>query len=81
MNANEQKKIDDTFDVVYKDWIATVRQEGQPVNFDSSAIKENQIETTYIEFSLPVEWEEECLLMIDDWLEKKKNITNIAWFE
>lgn len=31
-----------------------------------------QRETTWIEFSLPVEWEDECWSMIEHWLKEKR---------
>lgn len=84
MDVKERKEIDDTFDAVYKDWVMSnpiVRQEGQIVNWSSSTASETQVQTTYIEFPLPIEWEEECWLMIDAWLEAKKKTTKINWVE
>ena len=56
-------------------WIsAPIKGEGQPMpNGDN--IDPNAVETTYIEFSLPVAWEEECWAMIDAWLKAKEKNT------
>ena len=55
-------------------WIsAPIKVEGQPMPYgDNIADDPNAVETTYIEFSLPVAWEEECWAMIDAWLKAKE---------
>ena len=51
---------------------APIKGEGQPIPYgDNIADDPNAVETTYIEFSLPVAWEEECWAMIDAWLKEK----------
>lgn len=53
-------------------WIsAPIKGEGQPMPYGDN-IDPNAVETTYIEFSLPVAWEEECWAMIDAWLKAKE---------
>ena len=51
---------------------APTKAEGQPMPYnDNKADDPNAVETTYIEFSLPVAWEKECWAMIDAWLKAK----------
>ena len=35
-------------------------------------MKNDDVKKTWIEFSLPLEWEEECWAVIDEWLEAKQ---------
>ena len=58
---------------------AQIRAEGSWVSYDGSAdptpeeieFLKSQPKTTWIEFSLPEELEEECWAMIEKWLESK----------
>ena len=53
-------------------WIsAPIKVEGQPMPYGDN-INPNAVETTYIEFSLPVAWEKECRAMINAWLKAKE---------
>lgn len=59
---------------------APIKKEGQWVSYDGgNEPTPEEIEllktrrcTTWIEFSLPEEWEEECWAMIEAWLKKKE---------
>jgi len=51
---------------------AQIKGEGMAISYDTGAVPTKPaIETTWIEFSLPKEWEAECRQMIADWLEIK----------
>jgi hypothetical protein len=58
-------------------WIsAPIKGEGQPIHYgDDIAGDPNAVDTTYIEFSLPVAWEKECRAMINAWLKAKEKNT------
>lgn len=60
---------------------APVVAEGQLVypELASDSPNKTQIETTYIEFSLPREWEKECEEMIENWLKEKTAATGLDW--
>ncbi len=61
--------------------IAPIRAEGRIVDhvFPSDAPPKKQVDTTYIEFSLPREWEKECEEMIENWLKEKTAETGLDW--
>jgi hypothetical protein len=51
---------------------APIKGEGQPMPYgDDLADDPAAVDTTYIEFSLPVAWEEECWAMLDAWFKAK----------
>ena len=55
-------------------WEAQVKGEGQIVGgyeYDTTSPK-HVVETTWIEFSLPSAWEDECWAMIEQWLKDKR---------
>jgi hypothetical protein len=55
---------------------AQAKGEGQPMPYgDDLADDLAAVDTTYIEFSLPVAWEKECRAMIDAWLKAKEKNT------
>jgi len=51
--------------------MAEVKGEGEPVFGHDFVPDPNAVETTWIEFSLPVALEDECRAMIDVWLKEK----------
>ena len=61
--------------------IAPIRAEGRIIDhgFPSNAPPKNFVDTTYIEFSLPREWEKECEEMIENWLKEKTAATGLDW--
>ena len=90
MTPEEIKKINDEFDKAYDEnyrqlhrfGIAPMKAEGRIVDFglpDEHSPSKPQVDTTWIEFSLPSEWEEECEIMIKKWLEEKTAATGLDW--
>jgi hypothetical protein len=85
----QRKKIEEAFDAEYKKipqgiWdeafgLAPIKQEGQAVDLGITQPKHPTVDTTWIEFPLPSEWESECRAMIDKWLAEKIKATNINW--
>ena len=51
---------------------AQIKGEGTEINYDKGMKPSKQfVETTYIEFSLPVHLEDECWAMIQQWLKER----------
>ena len=89
MTPEQLKKIDEDFESEYKKmpkggWetpfgYAPVKQEGQAIDLGVTQPEHPTVDTTWIEFPLPSEWESECLAMIEKWLAEKIQATNINW--
>jgi hypothetical protein len=63
---------------------APLKLSGSLVSYGDTAeyaIDPNEVRTGWIEFSLPAAWEDECWIMIDEWLKEKgkQDLTNGAY--
>jgi|APCry1669189534_1035231.scaffolds.fasta_scaffold85801_1 hypothetical protein len=90
MTPEQLKQIDEDFNAEYKkmpkgSWdetfgLAPIKAEGQPTELGVKNLpKPPIVQTTWIEFPIPRDWEDSCMLMIQSWIKAKIEETGIDW--